>query len=668
MTREPSDRSSPIGPEPTRGKRRVRVLLASLVVVALCAATRYYWPAAPANADPIDVPPTQAHQDLPFADRSDPDQNSTPAQQPNRQPPIRVARASANGDRRNLQVPKFVATVNTKRIERSDLAAECLHRFGKEVLESMVNKQLIVEECRRRGITVTREEVNAEIERLAKKFRIPVDQWLKMLKQERNVTPRQYADDIIWPMLALRKLAGPRLNVTRAELVREFETQYGMAVRVRLIAVGSLEKAKSLRAQAAANPNNFGSLAKNYSEDPSASSKGLIPPIRQHGSYQEIEDAVFHLADGEISQIIHVADEYLILKREGVLGARRVSFDEVEPDLEKTLRERKMHTVAEDIFHDLHGRMTLVNVWNDPVQRQRMPGVAAVVDGVEIRMGDLAEECIARHGLETLEAMINRSMLEQACRKQGIAVTPQDIDDEIVHAASLGVKPKRDGSPDVEAWLSLVTRRQGIPLDVYRQDVVWPTAVLKKLVVGKIAVTEEDLRKGFEANYGPRVRCLAIVLNNQREAQEVFEMARRNNTSKNFGDLAEQYSIEPGSQKLRGEVPPIKKYGGQPQLEQEAFALRPGELSGIIQVGDKFIILRCEEYTTPVHVEFAAVREEIYRDLFEKKMHLAMREQYEKLQDAATIDNFLANTSHAPTSSDAAPGANVPRIRPVSGG
>jgi parvulin-like peptidyl-prolyl isomerase len=141
-------------------------------------------------------------------------------------------------------------------------------------------------------------------------------------------------------------------------------------------------------------------------------------------------------------------------------------------------------------------------------------------------------------------------------------------------------------------------------------------------------------------------------------------MARRNNTSKNFGDLAEQYSIEPGSQKLRGDVPPIKKYGGQPRLEEEAFALRPGELSGIIQIGETFIILRCEEYTTPVHVEFAAVRDELYHDLFEKKMHLAMREQYEKLQDAATIDNYLANTSHSPTPA----GADVLRIRPVSGG
>ena len=134
-------------------------------------------------------------------------------------------------------IPAVVATVNTQRITREDLARECLRHFGKEVLESMVNKRLIMLECQQQGITVTRDEVNAEIERMAKRFKIPVDQWLKMLKQERNVTPEQYANDIIWPTIALRKLAGEQLNVSREELREEFETQYGEQIKVRLIAV-----------------------------------------------------------------------------------------------------------------------------------------------------------------------------------------------------------------------------------------------------------------------------------------------------------------------------------------------------------------------------------------------------------------------------------------------
>ena len=68
-------------------------------------------------------------------------------------------------------------------------------------------------------------------------------------------------------------------------------------VRARLISVSDAEKAKKLQAQAAAKPEDFGNLAKTYSEDAaSASLKGVINPIRRHGSYQEIEDAAFRMA------------------------------------------------------------------------------------------------------------------------------------------------------------------------------------------------------------------------------------------------------------------------------------------------------------------------------------------------------------------------------------
>ena len=117
-------------------------------------------------------------------------------------------------------------------------------------------------------------------------------------------------------------------------------------------------------------------------------------------------------------------------------------------------------------------------------------------------------------------------------------------------------------------------------------------------------------------------------------------------------------------------MPPIKKHGGQPKLEEEAFRLKPGELSGVIQVGDKFVLLRCEGYTKPANVDFASVRNEIYDDLHEKKLRLAMAERFEDLQEAATIDNYLAGTSHSPKqqATRTSPAANVPSLRQVPGG
>ena len=114
-----------------------------------------------------------------------------------------------------------------------------------------------------------------------------------------------------------------------------------------------------------------------------------------------------------------------------------------------------------------------------------------------------------------------------------------------------------------------------------------------------------------------------------RRAQEVWAKARENPSMDFFGDLAEQYSIEPQSKSLRGEVPPIRKFGGQPQLEDVAFELAPDELSGIIQMGDKFVILKCEGRTEPVDVKPQDVHDVLYQDIFEKKLRIAMSDKFD---------------------------------------
>jgi parvulin-like peptidyl-prolyl isomerase len=653
MTQHSSTTAAAAGRTGKNGWKRIQILLWGVVVVALCVAIRHFWSASPAHADPSGRNDATSLSIRPSHRSADGGRDAVP--QDRQDLPESSERETPSPDARNHSdspIPAVVAAVNTKRITREDLARDCLRHFGKEVLESMVNKRLIMLECQRRGITVSRDEVSAEIEDMAKRFKIPVEQWLKMLKQERNVSSQQYAEDIIWPTLALRKLAGSQLTVSEKEIRAEFDTQYGEQIRVRLIAADDPQAAEALRAKAVAHPADFGDLAKQYSKDSaSASVKGIINPIRRHGSYQEIEDAVFSMKDGEITPVIHAGDKYVFLKREQAIPPREVDYNDVVPSLRAFLRDRKMRSIAQDVFHNLQKRAAdnkaVQNVWNDPARRQQMPGVAATVYNDQITIRELAEQCVTRHGPEVLEGTINRTLIELECKRQGITATDDDVEREIERMALSGVKTKPDGSADVQAWLDLITKK-GISLEVYRHDGVWPTVAMKKLVGDTITVSKEDVQKGYEANYGERVRCLAIVLNDVRKAQQVFELARKNNTAEYFGKLAAQYSVEPGSQALQGEVPPIRRHGGQPTLEEEAFNLKPGELSGVIQVGDKFIILRCEGRTEPVKVDFASAREEIYRDLFEKKLQLAMRERFEAMQESATIDNYLSNTSHSP--------------------
>jgi parvulin-like peptidyl-prolyl isomerase len=138
-----------------------------------------------------------------------------------------------------------------------------------------------------------------------------------------------------------------------------------------------------------------------------------------------------------------------------------------------------------------------------------------------------------------------------------------------------------------------------------------------------------------------------------------------------FGDLAEEYSVEPTSKSLRGEVPPIRRFGGQPQLEDVAFELKPNELSGIIQLGNQFVILKCEGRTEPVKVGRQEVQQILYEDIYEKKLRLAMSNKFDEIRSHARIDNYLAGTSQSPervkTDSQADTTHVDAAVRPTSG-
>ena len=221
--------------------------------------------------------------------------DSASAQQPGRaqaQPSNRTAvpQARTNAPRPAArQNPGVVATVNGEQISREQLGQESVKRYGQDVLESLVNKHLIWQECKQRGITITDKDVETEITRIASKFGLSADRWLTMLGQERDVSPAQYRREIVWPTLALRHLAANEIQVTQQELKEAFENEYGPKVKVRLIATKDRVKAEQVQKQAQADPSKFPLLAKQHSEDASASAQGMIPPVRKYSGVPEVE-------------------------------------------------------------------------------------------------------------------------------------------------------------------------------------------------------------------------------------------------------------------------------------------------------------------------------------------------------------------------------------------
>lgn len=548
---------------------------------------------------------------------------------------------------KDLQV---MAVVNGLQITRQQLAEECIRRYGKDVLDTRIHKQLIFAECQRRNIVITEQDVNDELARIAAKFRIPVDKYVELIQNERDVPIEQYRADILWPTLALRLLAEDELTVTPAEVQKAWETEFGQKVKCRIIVCRTKDQALKVRSKCLADPEDFGNIAKNESIDrQSAALLGSIPPISRHVHDARVEKVAFNLKEGEISDVIALPElqQYLILQCEKIIPQVYVPEEhqaDAKRRIEDRIREQKSMTVAGKLCEELEKKAKVRTIYSDPKLADEQPGVVAIVGGTPVTRQALGEDCIARFGKRVLESEINRTMLVGALKAQKKQVTQEMLDEEMSRAALEAGFTKPDGkTPDVDAWLKMAADEWGITPDLYISDYVWNTCAMKLLVSKEIEVTEDEIQKAFEANYGPRARVLAIVGSDQRRMKEVWDMAMQDPSQKTFGQLASQYSEESVSRSNLGLIPPIPRHSGRPKLEEAAFKLKENEISGIIQVDSTYyVILYKLGLTDPLLKKMdATIRKEVISMIRERKMVEAMTSAYDDLRESAEIVNFL---------------------------
>ena len=542
-----------------------------------------------------------------------------------------------------------MATVNGRPISRQQLANEAMRRFGNDVLESIMNRLLVMNELQTQGIEITEGDINEAIRAKAEKFGLSANRYLKLIESKRSIKIDQYKNDIVWNELALRRIAEAKIQVTPEELEQRMEFEFGAKVQVRQIALTDLEAAKTLREILRAEPESFEKLAKQHSVDTnSAAMGGLLPPIRRNSGFPEFENVAFALQPGEISEVFKVDGAFLVLRCERVFPAEELTQEQLTQVHERIVDEitrDKLRTSALELFRDLQESAQIVNVMNDAELSKQMPGVAATINGHKVLKNQVAEECITRYGKMMLEVEINRTLLVQELERSGMSVEQEEVTAEIERAAEQVKQRLPGGEVNIDEYLAFVTGNDKSKVDFYIEDQVWPTVALKKLVADKVEVTDEDLQKGYDANFGPGVEVLAIVFQDQRSATKVWKMAAANPTPDYFGQLAHQYSIEPASKNNFGQVPPVKRFGGQPELEAEAFSLSKNEISKVIQLGEHWAILFCKGRTNPQVADFDAVQDELYKNIHEKKIRLAMQDELQRVHQDAQIDNYLTGTS-----------------------
>ncbi len=563
--------------------------------------------------------------------------------------------------------PEIVAEVNGEQITLAQLKEESLKAHGEDVLSRILNRALVLAECKRQGVAITRADVDAEIERLAKSFRLTKTQYLEVVEKDSSMGYQEYAEEVVWPRLALQALVADKIKLTDEELEAAYLKSYGPSISLQMIVCESKEKADSVYARIVENGEDFGTVAKEESLDvATASNKGRMQPIF-HGTLADknMEDMLFALEVDQVSDIIGPygpQNQFVIFRCENKYDpvVPQEQIDSVKDRIQVQASAAKLKSAASELFARLGKEAKVINVIGDPDLSKQYPSVAALIDSKPVYLDAVLEMCLKLYAEQDLNTMISIALVRQECKKVGVEVTDQDVATDVwIHAAETTF-PLQDGSPNVKAYLKSELAKYNTNEESYKKTIVWPSVALRKLSEGMVKVTDEDIQKSFEANYGESVQCLGIVLGDERRARDVWQKARTMPAKENrsledvFGELAASYSIEPDGKQMRGRIAPIVRNGGYPELEEEAFSLKPGEMSQVIQVdASTFVILYCQEIIPAREVTLADVKDQIVSQLRKMREVTAAGEFYANVVKRSTIVDNLTKQTISPVNETA---------------
>jgi hypothetical protein len=290
--------------------------------------------------------------------------------------------------------------------------------------------------------------------------------------------------------------------------------------------------------------------------------------------------------------------------------------------------------------------------------------VATLYNGsVPVTREELGEYLIARFGAERLEFVVNRKIVEMECAAKGITVDDTEVRLQLANdLAAFGNIPEKD-------FVNQILKRFNKTLYEWKEDVIRPKLMIAKLVRPTITVTDAELKQSFEARYGPKVDCRMIVLKaDDKHWADVWKRASAGGAAF-LKEAKGESQFLPALAAQEGKVPPIHKHFGDPRLEQVAFSLQPGEVSGVIQLPDNTrCILMCEQHlAADAKARFEDERMKILQEVTELKLAQRIPEVVKALRDRADPQLYLTAQGQSPSAMQIqAPPAPATGVVPAS--
>jgi hypothetical protein len=281
------------------------------------------------------------------------------AQTPARQSPAKSQREPGYFPAPSEYSQRVVAYINdTIPLTREEFGEYLIARLGTDRLNNFVNRRIIEQACKEKGIEVTSAEVEKDFAETIKSLNTTVKDFENKVLKPHNKTLYEWKEDAVRPRLMLSKMCRDRVHVTEEDISKGYEAYYGEKVECRLIMWPKNEKARVLQLypRIRDSESEFERAARAQASPTLAAMGGKIEPIGRHtAGNPQLEKAAFSLQQGELSQLLETPEGLVVLK-----CVRRIppqtekKLEDVREALAKEAFEKRLQQEIPKYFQELH--------------------------------------------------------------------------------------------------------------------------------------------------------------------------------------------------------------------------------------------------------------------------------------------------------------------------
>jgi peptidyl-prolyl cis-trans isomerase C len=272
--------------------------------------------------------------------------------------------------------PFVVAVVNGSEIDVNDFNRELIRlqrlvlatgvpltcpqvaALEKEVVEGLIRRELLFQESKKRGIKVSEAEIEAELKKL--KAQYASENEFTYALAAMKVSPeslRRQVERALAIQGIIEKEFASKVTVNDKEIWAYYdrnrdsfrEPEKIRASHILIKVDPRWDNAKKAEArkkiesieQKARKGQDFVSLAKTYSEDPSAAKGGDLGDIRPGQVVKPFEEALFALKPGEVSDVVETQLGYHLIKAGDRKPETTIPFEKLKDQLKSLLKQEK---------------------------------------------------------------------------------------------------------------------------------------------------------------------------------------------------------------------------------------------------------------------------------------------------------------------------------------